>query len=958
MDTELGARIIEHARRTPDRPLFRDARHTTTAADLCGRAAALGAMLRAEVPAGERVALLLPRGHALGVATLACYLHGVAYVPLDPAHPDAHTAAVLRRAQPRVALCAPGVTPLAPEVRTLDTEPDGTPVLDGHAVAPAGLDALPGVDPAATAYVCFTSGSSGAPKGVVVDRAALENYVRWASRVLPPAGDGAPLFSSPAFDHSVTCLYVPWAHGECVTAIADNADPIALRDALTTGLRFSFVKITPSHLRMVEAAGGVDWPAVTAALLVGGEAFPTATVADIRRRHPDLRIVNHYGPTEATVGCCAYELSPGAVPSDDPVPIGRPIDGMTADVDVPGEEGAGELVVSGAGVARGYLADSRATDASFRTGSDGVRSYRTGDLVRRDDAGDLLYLGRVDRQVKVHGVRVECGAVETALVGCNGVRAAHVAVVAGTDAGTRLVAYAVPDRTRDTPGPDGEHLRVLLRERLPAAWVPSTVAVVDALPITVHGKVDLTPFDTPRTAPEPDTVDAGRPVLSGVREEVAAVLAVPTPTVDVDAGLVEQGASSMAVAFLVVRLAERFGRDVRLRDVLAAGSVRSLAASVERSPDAAKRGPDADGQGADWVPLTPPELAIWNFGLLRRSAPYLHCGSVFRAVDRPTAVAFARALADEIARRPEVLRRFSSPAGVPSSRPADEAQAELVDDPRGLDGMRAWFAEPFALRRGRTARVVVGRDGLVGLFIHHLVSDGISQDVLVRSAARHMRAGGVPEPIWRADDRRPAVPDLDHGAAGHWGPAVPIEVGPDRAAKLGRTARAHGVSRFTMLLSEVLDTAAGTGRFGPVVPYVMLAGRDTAAEWEALGCRAHGVVLPLVEPGARVDARRIADAVRMARERPPADRHTDAPDGATTLLFQLEEALAVPDGLECVAPFASSGIGPLGPTDLHLVLVDDGGWIDGQAVYDPERVRGEDVRDLVDDLLHRARSRR
>jgi len=960
MSTALAARIVEHARRTPGRVMVRAGDGELTAAELIGAADAVGRELWSSGGGADRlVALLLPRGLPLGIATLGCYLHGLAYVPLDPAHPREHVRAILDRADPAVVIVDDAAPPRDDRIpfRVLTTRPggvtlDGRELMDGAVDAAAASQVPPDVGAGAAAYVCFTSGSSGTPKGVVVDRAALENYVDWAARLLPSNGGGAPLFSSPAFDHSVTCLYVPWAHGECVTMIEDNTDPFALcRSLVPAAERFSFIKITPSHLRLVEAAGGIDYARATDALLVGGEAFPTSVVAGIRQRNPALRVINHYGPTEATVGCCAYELPPGRVNEDRPMPIGRAIDGMTAEIDPTGIDpngvggpGAGELVVAGMGVARGYLGDPARTAEVFDVRTDGVRRYRTGDLAHRDADGNLYHLGRVDRQVKIDGVRVECGAIEAALARLDGVHHAHATVVAG-GSGPRLVAYVVaagPDV------PDGAALRARLADAVPAALVPTAIRLVDRIPVTVNGKVDTSPFDaapgTPATAP-------GVAVLDVVQAELADLLGTPVAEIDPATGLFQLGASSMTLSLLLVRLVDRLGCDLRMRDLMEARNVRGLATAAAARPAVAVGNPNAGCQ--DWTPLTPPELVIWNFGLFRRSAPYLHCSAVFRIADRETARTFAHALAMAAAKHPETKRRFSSPAGVPSSTRSEGPHVEVVDDDRGLAGLRAWFAEPFALRRGRTARVVTGWDGSgahVGLFVHHLVSDGVSQDLLVRTAAEFWHDGLPAEDAEFAGvDRRPPLlgPRIEGDV--RWGDAVDMAIGAEPCDRWRADAREHDVSLFELILTGLLNAMARTGRFAAVAPYVMVSGRQTAADWRSVGCFARGVALDPVRAGSNVALPDVAVAVRTAHTRPIVVEHTEHPDDVISVLFQLEEpASPVQAGLQRVGLFQSSGIGPLGPTDLHIHLFHNEDRIEGQAVFDPGRIPVDGVRNLID----------
>ncbi len=466
MTADLRDRLVQRVRRTPDAIAVEDGTRSLSFSVLHRRVDALAQVLLARGAGPERrVAVLSPRTVDLMVALLAVVRAGAAFVPLDPAHPAARHRAILEDSGATLILAAPGTPagPAGPAVLCTDERP-----VDGARRIP-----LPAVHPEHAAYVMYTSGSTGTPKGVVIPYRALLRYLDWAVQAYGGAGP-TPLPTSPAFDLTLTALFVPLLGAGGVHLVPDDA-PGALTRVLRTR-RWALAKLTPSHLTALRAQWTVDGtgsPEI-GVLVVGGEA--------LHARHLEgwqaAGVFNEYGPTEATVGCCVHQVRPGD-PAD--VPIGAPLPYARIDLD-PG----GELLVGGGAVARGYLNRPGVTASRFvpDPAGRGARRYRTGDLASRDGGGPLRYHGRADRQLKLRGFRVEPGDIETALRAAPGV--ADAAVIPGPGR-THLVGYVVAE-----PGArlDPERLRAHLAERLPGYLVPARVVELPALPLTGNGKVD------------------------------------------------------------------------------------------------------------------------------------------------------------------------------------------------------------------------------------------------------------------------------------------------------------------------------------------------------------------------------------------------------------------------------------------------------------------------------------
>ncbi|MBM2616682.1 amino acid adenylation domain-containing protein [Actinoplanes sp. LDG1-06] len=547
------------ARTTPDATALVVGNRRWTYGELVAQADELSRALAAVGAApGEIVALLLPRDEHIVPAILGAMGSGAAYLPIDPATPPARIADVLADAQPVVTLAV---------AATAGRLPAGAPRLLLDAPLPAAAAEPRAITPDHPAYVIYTSGSTGRPKGVLVPHRTVANlFASHTERILGPASErlGRPLRVahnwSFAFDASWQPLLALLGGHELHLVTDEPQHDPALLAALLRDNGIDVIEVAPSHLDQLLAAG-FD-AAGLAVLGVGGEAVPdqlwTAMAA-----LPDTESYNFYGPTECTVDAVVQRVKevPRAL-------IGRPVANLTLHVldsrlrPVPPGV-AGELYIGGAQVALGYLNRPGLTASRFVAdpfAGDGHRMYRTGDVARWTTDGRIDYLGRSDDQVKIRGHRVEPGEVAAVLAEHPSVTQAVVV----TDGG-RLVAYVVG-------GADPAALRTWAGERLPSYLVPAAVVGLDALPLTVNGKLDRARL------PQPSYEISGR-APDGEREEQLARLfatVLGLPAVGAEDSFFDLGGDSIS-AMRLVSLARAEGIEVRLRDLVALGTVAGLA---------------------------------------------------------------------------------------------------------------------------------------------------------------------------------------------------------------------------------------------------------------------------------------------------------------------------------------------------------------------------------------------
>jgi amino acid adenylation domain-containing protein len=553
------------------------------------------------------VGLYMQRSPEMVVALLGTLKAGAAYLPLDVSHPRERILAVLADSGARVLVTmdvlAFDVSAVVRDVVRLDSH---WPMI--ACLPDSSVDSE--VTPLDLAYVIYTSGSTGAPKGVTVAHAALLNYVLWALRTYEPtSGDGIPISSPLAFDATATGLYSALLSGRPAILAPDGEELEALEALLLQPRRLSFIKVAPAHLNALGARlASIRPPCSVNMIVVGGELLTAATVAQWRSFWPQVRIFNQYGPTETVVACTAFEI-PLEWQMEKPIPIGRPV--WNVHVYVLDDHmqlvpigAVGELYVAGRQLSNGYLGQAALTKERFVPdpfGPPGTSMYRTGDLVRYQSDGNLEYVGRADRQVKLRGYRIEPAEIETALLRHHQVSQAVVVARDDAPGDKRLVAYIVRnDRPDAAAGEPSESfvppLREYMRARVPEYMVPSAWVVLSKIPLTTNGKVDQRALP----APQGRTPEGRLAPRTDVERAVAIIWAelLGLESVGVRDNFFELGGSSLHGMKLASAIAQRCGVRLSAVAVFKHQTVEEMAALIAGS----LRSTDAPSQGTTPAP--------------------------------------------------------------------------------------------------------------------------------------------------------------------------------------------------------------------------------------------------------------------------------------------------------------------------------------------------------------------
>ncbi|MEG4044872.1 amino acid adenylation domain-containing protein [Microcoleus sp. Pol17_C1] len=511
---------------------------------------------------------------------------GGAYLPLDPAMPKERLALMLQNAQTPVLLTQQHLITILPETKAyivcLDKDiPSFSPTTFVSA-SPENL-----------AYIIYTSGSTGTPKGVAIEHGQLLNYLHGIQEKLNlPSGANYATVSTFAADLGNTVIFPALCSGGCLHIISQEraTDPQAMA-AYFQQHSIDCLKIVPSHLQALLSASNASQILPKKRLILGGEPLMWNLIETIQKYNPDCSVFNHYGPTETTVGVLTYQVRMQGDRISQTVPLGRPLpntqiyllDSHLQPVPV---GVAGELYIAGAGLARGYLNQPELTAEKFicksLTQEPETRLYKTGDLARYLPDGNIEFIGRVDRQVKLRGFRIELGEIEAGLSHHPSVREAAVLLQENEPGNQRLVAYIVSHSKLSVQDSQLiESLRSFLKEKLPEYMIPSAFVVLKALPLTPNGKIDRQALPAPSVAANfTDTFvgprTPGEEILAGIWSQLLNL-----KKVGIHDNFFELGGHSLLITQLLAKVRESFQVELPLRVLFEAPTVAGLAEKIE-----------------------------------------------------------------------------------------------------------------------------------------------------------------------------------------------------------------------------------------------------------------------------------------------------------------------------------------------------------------------------------------
>jgi amino acid adenylation domain-containing protein len=892
--------IARQAARTPDAPAVIGGDLVLTYADLDRQANRLAHRLRAMgIGPESRVALCTARSAGTVVGLLGILKAGAAYVPMEPDQPRPRLARLLAEV---------GAAALVTQRSLAADLPEGPwPAVCLEDVAEQAGDEAPasGVSPENLAYVLFTSGSTGQPKGVAIEHRQLLGYVLAVSERLGfPTGAVFATVTTFAADLGHTMVFPALCGGGCLLVASQEQarDPEALAE-LFGRFPIDCLKVVPSHLAALLGGSRPERLLPRKRLVLGGEASRPELLRKIAALAPECRVFNHYGPTETTVGVLTH-LHEGEW--DDrwaTLPLGRPLAGAHVYVldarrqPVPSWV-PGEVFIGGAGVARGYLGQPSLTAERFVPdpvgGEPGARLYRTGDLARHVPGAGIEFLGRADHQVKIRGFRIELGEIEAQLRLHPGVREAVVLAREDEPGERRLVAYVVPAQGA---GLGVEALRAGLAGQLPDFMVPAAFVILPALPLTANGKVDRRALPAPDPARERAETSAPR---TPVEELLAGLWAqvLRRDGIAVDDNFFDLGGHSLLATQLFSRIREAFRLELPLNLLFEAPTVAGLSTRIEAALRA--------GAGVDAPPITPvprqghPPLSFaqqrhWFLQQIDPSSSLYNLRSTVRLQGRLDVGVLKRTL-QEIVSRHEVLRTsFPVVDGGPvqAIAPSLDFQVPLIDLRHLLEEPREETAErlakeererPFDLARAPLTRVLLlrlgGDDHLAVMTLHHIVADGWSMGVLVNelTALYGAFAQGRPSPLeplavqyadfsqWQRQWLRgeveeahldywrrqlagaPASLKLPHDFHRSAAPGVrsrrqPFDIPEPVAEGLKRLARETGTTLFQVLLAAYEVLLHGLSGQTDIVVGAPIANRNRMETEGLIGCFINALAL-------------------------------------------------------------------------------------------------------------------
>ena len=721
---------------TPERLAIRFSGGSLTYAELDMYASRLAAHLAARGVTNESiVGVLSERSPDMLIAVLAVLKAGGAYLPLDPAYPKERLSYMLKDSGASLLLTQPGCS--APNFSGETLEVDMTSLAsekaENHEFTPA--------DGGSLAYVIYTSGSTGQPKGVAVEHRQAVSFLTGMQHQFPLSEDDIVMVkTSFSFDASVWQLFWWSLSG----ASAYLLPPGWEKDSALIVQAIHQENVTTAHFIPAMLNSFLDQAEIERLsdrtslkrVFAGGEPLAPRTAARFASVLPQVSLIHGYGPTEATVDAAFYVLDPERDRDRLRIPIGKPVPGarlyvLDPHLAVQPSGVAGELYIAGAGVARGYLNRPALTEERFLEDPfyPGERMYKTGDVARWLPDGNVEFLGRTDDQVKIRGYRIEPGEIEAALRSIEGVREAAVTV--RTDSGEpELCAYV--------EGLQRNEVRAQLERLLPGYMVPAYMIEMEQWPVTPSGKLDRNALPAPGGAADAETYTAPRNVtemkLSQLWEDV-----LKNGPVGIHDNFFDRGGHSLKATALVSRIAKEFDVQVPLKDVFAHPTVEGLATVIREGTDSPYEA-IKPAEKQETYPVSSAQKRIYVLQQLEDGGTGYNMPAVLELEGKLNPERMERAFKELIKRHESLRTSFEQDAGGdPVQRIHDEVPFTLqttVLGARTEQEAAAAFIKPFDLSQAPLFRAQIVKVSderhLLLVDMHHIISDGVSVNILIR----------------------------------------------------------------------------------------------------------------------------------------------------------------------------------------------------------------------------------
>ncbi|MGE5632635.1 MAG: amino acid adenylation domain-containing protein [Caulobacteraceae bacterium] len=754
-DQTINELFEAQVEQTPERVAVRFGDKQLTYRELNDRANSVSAVLRAKgVKPDKIVGIMVERSFEMIIGIMGILKAGGAYLPIDPEYPHDRIEYMLEDSGTDILLTQSDFQ----DVIAFKGE---IVILDDMRLYKGSFDNLETINkPDNLAYVIYTSGSTGKPKGVMIEHKAIVNRLKWMQKKYPIGAEDVILQKTPyTFDVSVWELLWWSLEGSsvCFLAPKEEKDPESIMNAIAKH-GVTVIHFVPSmlstFLEHVEVSINTDRISSLRRIFASGEALSLKHVSrtyELINKRYGTQLYNLYGPTEAAVDVSYYNCFEGEI--DGTVPIGKPIDNIELyivskenrlqPVGVPGE-----LCIAGVGLARGYINNPELTAEKFTANpfKQNTRMYKTGDLAKWLPDGNIEYLGRIDHQIKLRGFRIELGEIENQLLGHKNIRETVVAVKEDSNESKYLCAYIVGDRQLTS----GE-LREYLSRKLPSYMIPSFFVYLDKLPLTLNGKIDR------KALPEPDRTIINTAVYETPKDELEKRLVdlwkevLGVPEIGINDNFFELGGHSLKAISFNAKLRNKLGVNIPLKVIFDAPTIKELSICIrnkEKRADSIIK-PVAD---KEYHGLSSAQKRIYALQQLQIDGVGYNIPSMFILegnlnIER-VKVAFEKLIErHEALRTSFVLMDESVLQKVHMEVDFHIEYTEAAEEE--LDSEIQRFVRAFDLSKAPLIRVrlvkVCNRKYMLMYDMHHIISDGISQQIIMEEFAKLYQGSDLPE---------------------------------------------------------------------------------------------------------------------------------------------------------------------------------------------------------------------